>query len=221
MYKTGDLVRYRGEGKLEFLGRLDYQVKIRGFRIELGEIESVLLRHPNIKEAVVSARGATDGEKRLVAYVVSRQQPPPNAAELKTLVSGQLPEYMTPAAFMVLDALPLTPNGKVDRKALPEPEVQPVAEDFVPPTSPAEIAVAKLWCEVLGVKQVSLQDNFFSLGGHSLMATQLISRFEKFHKVTVKLRDVFESPTLGEMSQMLERKQAKSSTPPTPVLAAV
>ncbi|MDB6023733.1 MAG: Amino acid adenylation domain protein [Pedosphaera sp.] len=218
LYKTGDLVRHHASGKIEFLGRMDHQVKIRGFRIELGEIETVLRRHPNVREATVTARDDQAGGKRLVAYAVARQPPPPTTRELQDLLAGQLPDYMMPAAFVMLDALPLTPNGKVDRKSLPEPEGRIETEEFVPPSTPAELAMAKLWCEVLGVKQVGLNDNFFLLGGHSLMATQLISRLEKFHQVEVSLRDVFDSPTITAMSRWLEKKETKIGDPSVPSL---
>ena len=218
LYKTGDLVRYRGEGRLEFLSRMDQQVKIRGFRIELGEIEASLRRHANVREAVVAARPGQAGEKRLVAYVVARQQPAPTAAELQRLAAEHLPDYMVPTVFMILDALPLTPNGKVDRKSLPEPEAQIETNEFVPPVTAAEIAMAKLWCEVLALKQVGLHDNFFLLGGHSLVATQLISRLEKFHGVEVTLREIFDSPTVAEMSKWLESKASKPSSPAMPSL---
>jgi amino acid adenylation domain-containing protein len=206
LYKTGDLARYLADGNIQFLGRIDHQVKVRGFRIELGEIESVLRRHENLRDVLVMARANDDGEKRIVAYVVAHHEPAPTPRELKDHVASQLPEYMVPSAFVLMDALPLTPNGKVDRKALPEPEAQTESSEFVAPTTPAELAIAKMWCEVLGVKQVGLHDNFFSLGGHSLMATQLISRFSKFHQVQVKLRDIFDAPTVAEMSKWLEKK---------------
>ncbi|HWF19955.1 MAG TPA: non-ribosomal peptide synthetase, partial [Verrucomicrobiae bacterium] len=211
LYKTGDLARYLPDGNIQFLGRIDHQVKVRGFRIELGEIESVLRRHPDIRETIVVARADQNGEKRLIAYVVADQQPTLTPRELKTHVASLLPEYMVPSAFVLMDALPLTPNGKVDRKALPEPESQSENCDSIPPSTPAEMAVAKLWCEVLGVKQVGIHDNFFELGGHSLMATQLISRFSKFHKIQVKLRDIFNAPTVAEMSRWLERKEMGKS----------
>jgi amino acid adenylation domain-containing protein len=204
LYKTGDLARYQADGKIEFLGRMDQQIKIRGHRIELGEVEAVLRRHPSTGDVAAMVREDGKGEKCLVAYVVGRQ--PTTANELRGFLKSKLPEYMVPSMFVMMDALPLTPNGKVDRKALPVPDTQPNADEYAAPETPAEIAVAKIWCELLGRKQVSRHDNFFDLGGHSLMATQLISRLETFYGVESRLRDVFDAPTVAEMSRWLEKK---------------
>lgn len=205
LYKTGDLARFKADGKIEFLGRMDQQVKIRGHRIELGEVEAVLRRHPSMGDVAAMVREDGKGEKFLVAYVVGRQ--PTTANELRGFLKAKLPDYMVPSMFVTMDALPLTPNGKVDRKALPVPTTQHNADEYAPPETPAEIAVAKIWCELLGRKQVSRHDNFFDLGGHSLMATQLISRLETFYGVESRLRDVFDSPTVAEMSRWLEKKK--------------
>ncbi len=223
LYKTGDLVRYRPDGRIEFLSRMDNQVKIRGFRIELGDVEAALRQHPNLRDLVVMARENAADIKQLAAYVVARQAPAPTAVELRRFLKEKLPDYMVPSSFVLLDALPLTPNGKVDRKALPAPQGQLPDSAFVPPKTPAEIAVAKIWCDILGLEQVGLHDDFFELGGHSLMATKLISRLETFHGVEARLRDIFDAPTVAAMSKWLESKQnsGKTSTPPANSMASV
>jgi acyl carrier protein len=164
---------------VEFLGRIDHQVKIRGHRIELGEIEALLLELPGVREAVVVAREDQPGDKRLVAYVVGA---PPPVADLRRLLRERLPEPMVPAAFVTLERLPQTPNGKVDRKALPAPEIGSPTEEqdaHVAPRTPTEHAVAEIWQEVLGVARVSIYDNFFDLGGHSLLSAKVVYHIEK------------------------------------------
>lgn len=206
IYKTGDLVRYRGRGRIEFLGRLDHQVKIRGFRIELGEIEAVLLSHSNIREAVVVARdGVAGGEKRLVAYIVTCQSTPPTTAELKTLVASRLPEYMVPSAFVTLDALPLTPNGKVDRKALPAPDQNrpELASNFVAPGTPMENTIAEVWARALKLEKVGTQDNFFDLGGHSLLLAQVHARLCEALKTDLSIVKLFQYPTISALAAHL------------------
>ncbi|MCA1682370.1 MAG: AMP-binding protein, partial [Actinobacteria bacterium] len=178
MYRTGDQVRWTTEGELEFIGRADEQVKIRGFRIELGEIEAALLRHPEVAEAVVVARQEDSGHKRLVAYLVAAEAGALGAvgnAELRSWLQLSLPEYMVPAAFVVLDGLPLNANGKVDRRALPAPEFD-VAVGYVAPRSEAERVLADIWAQVLGAQRVGVEDNFFELGGDSILSIQVISR---------------------------------------------
>jgi amino acid adenylation domain-containing protein/non-ribosomal peptide synthase protein (TIGR01720 family) len=179
LYKTGDLARYRPDGNIEFLGRLDHQVKIRGFRIELGEIEAVLGGHPGVQEACVVVREDHPGEKRLVAYVVGKEGPTPSGNELREFLKERLPEYMVPSAFLSLEALPLTPNGKVDRKALPAPEGRGVAEGYVPPCTPTEELLAGIWAEVLRQERVGRHDNFFALGGDSILCIQVIARAQQ------------------------------------------
>ena len=204
MYKTGDLVRWQGEGKIEFLGRMDHQVKIRGFRIELGEIESVLVGHPAVREAVVVGREDVPGDKRLAAYLTAKDGLSPKEPELRGLLQAKLPQYMVPSAFVILDRFPLTPNGKVDRKALPQPEQAGATTGFVPPTTPAEVALANIWGEVLGLKQVGVHDNFFELGGHSLLATRAASRASAFFHVDLPLRTLFEHPTLAGLAGQID-----------------
>ncbi|NWG15760.1 MAG: amino acid adenylation domain-containing protein [Chloroflexi bacterium] len=180
IYKTGDLARYRPDGNLEYLGRIDNQVKIRGFRIELGEIEAALSEHPAVQEAVVIVREDTPGDKRLVAYVRSAQSSGEIASELRYYMKERLPDYMVPAAYVTLDAMPLTPNGKVDRRALPPPDyLRPEhATAVVAPRTEMETMLVDVWLAVLGIDQVSIYDNFFDLGGHSLQAMQVISKME-------------------------------------------
>ncbi|WP_157654423.1 non-ribosomal peptide synthetase, partial [Burkholderia ubonensis] len=166
MYRTGDLARYLPDGNLVFLGRNDHQVKIRGFRIECGEIEAQLVAHPAVREALVLAFGTSD--PRLVAYVVGEAV---SASELRTHLAHRLPHYMVPAAFVHLPALPLTPNGKLDRRALPVPDASALAHaQYEPPIGSLETALARIWCDLLGLARVSRHDSFFALGGHSLLA---------------------------------------------------
>jgi amino acid adenylation domain-containing protein len=195
MYRTGDLGRLRSDGALEFRGRVDFQVKVRGFRIELGEIEAVLLRHPSVADAVVLAR-QDEGGARLAAYVTGRDGAAPDVRELRDVVSRALPDYMVPAAFVVLDAIPVTPNGKVDRRALPEPHFAAQAEGYVAPRTPTEEIVAGVWAELLGVDRVGARDGFFALGGHSLLGTRVVSRIRERLGVEVPLATLFEAPRL-------------------------
>ncbi len=206
LYATGDFARYRANGQIEFAGRVDNQVKVRGFRIELGEIEAALHRHSAVREAVVEARDDAPGVKRLVAYIVARSQAAPTVSEIRNHLKQQLPDYMIPSAFVMLDALPLTTGGKVDRRALPaagdaRPELE---EGFVAPRTPTEEVLAAIWAEVLGLKQVGIHDNFFDLGGHSLVATQVISRIRESFRAELPLRSVFEVSTLADLADRIE-----------------
>jgi amino acid adenylation domain-containing protein len=205
LYKTGDLARYLIDGNIEYLGRIDNQVKIRGFRIELGEVEAVLTQHPAIRETVVIARENIALDKQLVAYVVPHQEPAPTNSDLRRFLKAQLPDYMMPSAFVVLEALPLTPNGKVDRRALPQPELRPELEPtFVAPQTPTEELVASIWEKVLRVSQVGINDNFFELGGHSLLATQLLLQVNDACRVELPLSKLFEDPTVASLSNYIE-----------------
>ncbi|HVR99450.1 MAG TPA: amino acid adenylation domain-containing protein, partial [Thermoanaerobaculia bacterium] len=203
LYRTGDLVRYRPDGELEFLGRADHQVKVRGFRIELGEIESALSRCPGVREAAVLVREDRPGDRRLVAYVAGEAQ------DLESALRRTLPEPWIPSAFVLLDSLPLTPNGKVDRRALARraPDVtRPELESaYVAPRTPVEEVVAAVWGDVLGLERVGAQDNFFTLGGHSLMATRVVSRLREALRLEVPLRDLFEAPTVSGLAGRVER----------------
>lgn len=202
LYKAGDLARYQLDGSIEFLGRIDHQVKLRGFRIELGEIEAVLSAHPAVQQAVVAVREATLGDPRLVAYVVARDGRELSVEALRAHLKQQLPEYMVPSAFMYLDALPLTPNGKFDRKALPawDQERPDLQEAYTAPRTPIEEILTEIWAELFGLQQVGIQDDFFALGGHSLMATQLISRLESAVGITLPLSRIFEARTIAELA---------------------
>jgi aspartate racemase len=204
LYRTGDRARYLKDGNIEFLGRVDHQVKIRGFRIEPGEIEAALLRHPALNDAVVLARqdGATS-DKLLVAYVVVNGEAL-TTTELRAHLLESLPNYMVPAAFVTLDALPLTPNGKVDRSALPAPEGSDLANSYVAPRSSGEEVLAAIWCEVLGLERVGVHDNFFDLGGHSLVATQLVARLWDGLGINVTVRTVFEASTVAALAEVVE-----------------
>jgi amino acid adenylation domain-containing protein len=205
LYKTGDLCRFRGDGALEFLGRLDFQVKLRGYRIELGEIEAVLAQHPAVALAVTIVREDTPGDKRLVAYLVANPDLPLSEADLRAFASATLPGYMVPTAYVVLAAMPLTPNGKVDRKALPAPETGPAAESiYVAPRDAIEEQVAAIWQGVLGRERVGVTDDFFDLGGHSLLATQVVARIAEALEVEIPLAAIFQERTLGGLSQMIQ-----------------
>ncbi len=219
MYRTGDLARYLKNGNVEFLGRADDQVKIRGFRIELGEIEAVLAQHAGVKQAVVLARPDERGEKRLLGYIVARDANL-TSESLRTYLKEQLPEYMVPSALMLMAKLPLNANGKIDRQALPEPE-QAQSKAYVAPRTPTEELVASIWAEVLRRDRVSIEDNFFDLGGHSLMATQIVSRIrEKFH-VELAMRILFEKPTISGLAQAIEAAQQDGSESAEPAIVPV
>jgi amino acid adenylation domain-containing protein len=198
LYKTGDLVCYQPDGTIKYIGRLDHQVKVRGFRIELGEIEAVISQHPAVRETVVVVRLDKLGFQRLVAYIVPQLNQTLAVTELRRFLESNLPNYMVPTAFVMLEALPLTPNGKVDRQALPEVDNigSEQEETFVAPRTAAEEVVAGIWRQVLGFKEVGIHDNFFELGGHSLMVTQVTSRLRQVFQVELPLRRLFELPTV-------------------------
>ncbi len=214
MYRTGDLARYLPDGNVEFLGRGDDQVKIRGFRIELGEIESVLTAKAGVKQAVVLAKEEERGDKRLIAYVVADQSLNNSTDELRSFLKQQLPEFMVPSAIVLLPKIPLNPNGKVDRQALPAPEtVQP--REFVVPNGATEESVARIWQEVFRRELISADENFFELGVHSLLATQVISRIREKFRVELPIRAMFEYPTIAGLASALAT--ACSSGPQTGV----
>jgi amino acid adenylation domain-containing protein len=206
LYRTGDLVRLDAGGTIEFLGRVDQQVKVRGFRIELGEIESALLRHPLVEEAAVVAREDTPGDQRLAAYVVAASQEL-SFGELRDLLAGQLPEHMVPASFVLLPALPRTSSGKIDRRALPAPDLtRPAIEQaFMAPRTQLEGVLAGIWGEVLRLDRVGIHDSFFDLGGHSLIAARVISRVREICQVEVRVRKLFEAPTVAELAIEVEK----------------
>ncbi len=198
LYKTGDLARYRPDGTLEFLGRMDHQVKVRGFRIELGEIEAVLEGHPAVRRVVALAREDTPGAKRLVAYVVPEREEVPSVGEMRGFLKEKLPEYMVPSAFVMLETLPMTPNGKIDRRALPAPDQsRPDLEAvYVAPRTHPEELLADIWAEVLGVEQVGVYDHFFELGGDSILAIQVIARANQAGLQLIP-RQLFLRPTVA------------------------
>ncbi len=212
LYRSGDLARRLPDGQLEYLGRLDHQVKIRGFRIELGEIEAALAEHPAVRECVVVAREDAPGDKRLAAYlVVGGETTTPAANEWRDFLRARLPEHMIPSAFVELDALPLTAHGKVDRRALPAAAgARPRSwKAFVAPRTPVERELARIWRELLGVAEVGVTDDFFDLGGHSLLLTQLASWIRKSFQVEVPLRALFDTPTITEMTKAILERQAQ------------
>ncbi|HEY0601258.1 MAG TPA: condensation domain-containing protein, partial [Herpetosiphonaceae bacterium] len=229
MVRTGDLGRWRDDGTVEILGRIDHQVKVRGFRIETAEIEHALAQHPQVGECVVVAREDAKGDKRLVAYVVENREPGTKnledstdpgsrspgghpvlgSADLRQHVGAQLPDYMVPSAFVLLDALPKTPSGKIDRKALPAPELEQSAQaaTFVAPRTPTEELLAGIWALLLELPQVSIHANFFELGGHSLLATRVVSRLRDTFAIELPLRALFEAPTIATLARQIDRAQ--------------
>lgn len=222
IYRTGDLGRWRADGHLEFLGRIDHQVQIRGFRIELGEIEAALRQHPAVGEAVVIVREDQPGRQGLVAYWVESASPVKTAAdsgsesaltsggaaELRSFLQARLPEHMVPTAFVPLERLPRTPNGKIDRRSLPAPEQARLPESsYVAPSTPLEIAITEIWQSVLGLDRVGIHDNFFDLGGHSLLITQLFTRLRNTFEVKLALRRLFDQPTIASIAQEIQRLQ--------------
>ncbi|HEY2963721.1 MAG TPA: amino acid adenylation domain-containing protein, partial [Pyrinomonadaceae bacterium] len=224
LYRSGDRVRYRAGGEISFLGRLDNQVKIRGHRIEPGEIETALRKDPQVREAVVVEKEESRGEKRLVAYIVAGQQTGQQASlslsALQRSLREQLPDYMMPTGWVLIDEIPLTPNGKVDRAALPEPGRTRVdtGQSFVAPPTLIEEALAAIWRQVLNLDQINSNDNFFWLGGHSLLATRIVSRIRESFQIELPVRSLFESPTLMEMSQRIESVMRSGSSMAAPAI---
>jgi amino acid adenylation domain-containing protein len=209
LYKTGDIARFRADGRIECLGRADHQVKLRGHRIDPGEIESVLRQHRAVRDALVLMREDEPGQQRLAAYWICTNGLSPDNEELQQFLKGKLPDYMIPSAFVVLQKFPLTPNGKIDRNALPVPDhaMAPSAEPFAAPTTPAEQMLAEIWQEILAFERVGIHDNFFRIGGHSLLGMQMMSRVRKAFQADLSLRNIFEAPTIAELAKLLEQKQ--------------
>ena len=228
MYRTGDVARYLPDGNIAYLGRIDNQVKLRGFRIELGEIEAILSQHPAIKTCVVDLREDTPGDKRLVGYVVlypiirnaeeeatEESQRANLVHELRRWLREKLPEFMTPSAFVVLQALPLTLNGKINRRALPAPEqLHEDSVGYVAPRNAVEEKLAEIWSEVLRVPEIGVHDDFFDLGGHSLLAIQVVLRIRQSLRVALPVRALFESPTVAVLSQVVEKMERVLLAPP-------
>lgn len=207
LYKTGDMARYLVDGQIGYLGRIDEQIKILGYRIEPVEIEAALDRHPAIESSVVTACGSTCEEKRLTAYLVMRNGTTPAAADLRAFLQNSLPDYMVPTVFVKMATLPLTLNGKVDRASFPEPNAENTLRDeaFTAPRTPIEERLAKIVCSLLNLNEVSINDNFFLLGGHSLLGTQLIVKIRDAFGVDLALRTLFDAPTISELSSEIER----------------
>jgi amino acid adenylation domain-containing protein len=220
LYKTGDVVRYRPDGNIEYLGRCDHQVKLRGIRIELGEIEAVLAQHQAVRETVVIAHEDVPGEPRLVAYVVPAQESGPPIGELRRFLAQRCPTVMVPTTFVMLETLPLTPSGKVDRRALSVPNpLRPTLEDvYVAPRNPAEQQVAAIWCSLMGLERVGIHDNFFEVGGHSLLAMQILSRVRDATHVEVSLFSFFETPTVAGMAAIIETADRTEQRSPAPAI---
>jgi acyl carrier protein len=208
IYRTGDLGRILPDACLLHLGRRESFVKVRGYRVDIVEIETALFECPGVKEAVVVAHDNNSGEERLVAYWVPSVEPGPNVSELRTYLRARLPEYTIPSAFVRLDAIPLTATGKIDRKALPNPGTSRprLATEYAAPRNPIEEKLAEIWAEVLSVEQVGIHDNFLELGGHSLTATQVISRVVAAFRLEVPIQALFDSPTVAEMSIIISNR---------------
>ncbi len=202
LYRTGDLARWLADGQIEFLGRTDFQIKVRGQRVEPSEVETRLCSHPQVREAVVTAREPVPGDQRLVAYYVASS--PLSAEVLRAHLVEQLPDYMVPAAYVRLARLPLSPHGKLDRSALPAPaDADYARRDYEAPADDTEQALAEIWSEVLGIDRVGRRDHFFDLGGHSLLAVQVISRVRQALEVEVALSELFRRPVLADFAEQI------------------
>jgi hypothetical protein len=206
MYRTGDLARWNADGTIHFVGRMDHQVKIRGYRIELGEIEVKLAAHPGVEECIAIVREDTPGDQRLIAYLVAAGDDEPAPDALRAHLGASLPEFMVPSAFCVLDALPLTPNGKIDRKALPAPEqLAPQSKaEYKAPESDLERVIADTWKSVLKLDDVGVNDNFFDLGGHSLLVVQAHRELRDKVPQPLSLTDLYRFPTIQSLVEHLE-----------------
>jgi amino acid adenylation domain-containing protein len=223
LYKTGDMAQFLPSGEIEFVGRRDFQVKIRGFRVEPGEIEAVLERHPAIRDVAVLAREWSEGDKRLVAYYVPQAGQQPAPSELRSFLQGKLPDYMVPASFVMLQAMPLTPNGKVDRKALPDPSAsdsEPFhiesshnesyhsesVNDGAQPKDALELQLTGIWESVLGIRPIGRQQNFFDLGGHSILAVRLMHRIEQALQRKIPITTLLQAPTIAGLAELMRRE---------------
>jgi len=207
LYRTGDLVSWREDGNLSYWGRIDDQVKIRGYRIELNEVICALSRHPAIRQNVVVASENGGGEKRLLAYIVSSTLPCPTSSELRDFLSKELPDYMLPAVFVRLEALPISPNGKVDRDALPPPDDKNVMRDqsYLAARTPTQERVTSIVAPLLGLERLGVDDNFFLLGGNSLLGTQVIARLRSAFGVDLSLLSLFDNPTVAGIAAEVEQ----------------
>ena len=218
LYRTGDLGRYFADGNIEFMGRLDSQLKIRGFRIELGEIEKTLAGHHEVKDCLVIAKAMTKTDKSLVGYVVPHEPVVPELEldyleALRQHLLANLPQYMVPSAIVLLERIPLTANGKVDRKALPEPDFTKFQSAYIAPRNAVEQQIADIWCELLGHERIGIEDNFFDVGGHSLLAARLVAQINHGFGIELTLVDVFNYPNLAQLSQMVASQQPLTQQP--------
>ncbi len=212
LYRTGDLARRSSNGNIEMLGRIDNQVKLSGIRVELGEIESVLREHPAVRESVVLVREKSPGDKHLFAYIVPAPGKKTTRGELRQALKERLPEYMVPSAFVFLDRLPLTPNGKVDRRALLASDALPESDGpFAEPRTPIEEQLAEIWVDLLGVERVGIYDDFFALGGNSLLAIRLFTQIEKVWSKKLPLATIFQSPTLEQVAEAIRQGNASGA----------
>ncbi|NUT87299.1 amino acid adenylation domain-containing protein [Pseudomonas corrugata] len=216
LYRTGDLVKWLPNGEIEFLGRIDHQVKVRGFRIELGEIEAQLVSYPDVRQGVVIVREDQPGEQQIVAYLLVGEQYSADPAQLRQHLAQTLPGYMIPSHFVVLEQLPLTPNGKIDRKRLPAPCVTPPGDRHVLPGTAMEKVVADIWQQVLKLENIGITDNFFDLGGYSILATQVVSRLRKALNIDLTVRTLFEAPTIAQLVECLGSESVRQAPPILP-----
>jgi non-ribosomal peptide synthetase component F len=214
LYQTGDLARYLPDGNLELLGRLDHQVQLRGVRIELGEVEAALRRHTAIRQAIVLAREDTIGDVRLVAYLVVDPSSRPTISALRLFLKTILPDYMAPSTWVIMDALPTTPSGKVDRRALPVPSgLRPeLIAAYEAPRTQVEQTLAAAWQEVLHVENVGIHDNFFDLGGYSLLMTQIYSQLQEDFRKSFSMIDMFKYPTISSLADYLSQQYPQPSS---------
>jgi amino acid adenylation domain-containing protein len=208
LYKTGDMAQFLPSGEIEFIGRRDFQVKIRGFRVEPGEVEAVLERHPAIRDIAVVAREWSEGDKRLVAYFVPKAGQQPASGELRVFLQGKLPEYMVPASFVMLQAMPLTPNGKVDRKALPAPSAGDLESTSggAKPKDALELQLTGIWESVLGIRPIGTEQNFFDLGGHSILAVRLMHRIEQALQRKLPITTLLQAPSIAGLAELMRRE---------------
>jgi amino acid adenylation domain-containing protein len=222
LYRTGDLARYLEDGEIEFIGRSDAQVKVRGYRIELREIERALCEQECVRDAVAAAYEAEDGVKRIVGYVAPEREMEDIKAFLRERLRGCIPEYMVPSSIVLMESLPLTPNGKIDRKALPRPEAErSSAEKFIGPRTPTEEVLSAIWSEILGVERIGVEDNFFELGAHSLLVTQVFSRIRKAFKVEPPLRMFFEYPTIRGIARTIDSLRSEGEGVAAPPIVPI
>jgi acyl carrier protein len=214
LYKTGDWARHLPDGNLECLGRHDHQIKIRGFRVELGEIQGVLARHPRVRETAVIVREDVSGEKCLVAYIVVHHAHQTTTEELRRFVRQNLPDYMVPAFFVLLDSLPYAPNGKVDLRALPAPDHsrRDGSSTYIAPGSNIEMQIAEIYAQVLRLERIGVTDDFFELGGDSLLAMRAMNRVQELIGRQLPLVLIFEAPTIAQLVEVLKKDDVDDGT---------